>query len=147
MIKNLALSKLTHASLVLPSLSNVQKNCLDKIFFDFLWSEKNPKVAKADTFKPLTSGGLAMVNTTLFWKALKCSWAKRLTETKSFWPLILENNLIKNSYTLNEIFFSGPTRLSTIAKDISNPFWKDVLNSLSCLVQESHFKFPELSRR
>ena len=142
-IKALALSKLSHIALVVPSLTKNDLQKLEKIFFNFLWSNKTAKVSKVDCYKPLNKGGLAMVDVATFWQSLKCSWTRRLLATDAFWPKILEKNLEQLNLTTNELLFSGPSTLITISKKISNKFWQNFLISISNLQKEAHYALPE----
>ena len=108
-LKTLALSKLSHIALVIPTLSKNDLKRIETIFFDFLWSNKSAKVSKIDSFKLLNQGGLAMVDVKSFWQSLKCTWIRRLLNTDAFWPKILEKNLTKNSTTTDKLLFAGPS--------------------------------------
>ena len=136
-IKSLALSKLSHIALVVPSLTKNDLKKLETIFFSFLWSNKNAKVAKLDTFKPLNKGGLAMVDISNFWQSLKCSWVRRLLTTDAFWPRILEKNLIHTGTQTNKVLFAGPSFLLAISKKIKNKFWQKFFSCayLTCNVK------------
>ena len=142
-IKSLALSKLSHIALVVPSLGKKELQKLETIFFSFLWSNKNAKVAKIDTFKPLNKGGLAMVDISAFWQSLKCSWVRRLLTTDAFWPRILDKNLEQCDIQLNQVLFKGPSFLLAISKKIKNKFWQHFLSSLSNLQKEASYAVPE----
>ena len=115
-LKSIALSKLSHIALVIPTLSKNDLKRIETILFNFLWSNKNAKIAKIDAFKPLNQGGLAMVDVKSFWQSLKCTWIRRLLNTDAFWPKILEKNLEQNSITTNKLLSTGPSKLIAIAK-------------------------------
>ena len=78
-IKSLALSKLSHAALVIPSLNNKQLRELESIFFSFLWNRKPDVVARESCKLKEKAGGLRLVDIKDFWRAFKFSWIRRLT--------------------------------------------------------------------
>ena len=47
-----------------------------------------------DSFKPLSQGGLAMVDVASFWRSLKCTWTRRLLVTKAFCPKIITSGVL-----------------------------------------------------
>jgi len=62
---------------------------VNKLIFDYVWKHKNPKVKKSTLIKSKEKGGLDMVDFTLFDKALKVCWVKRLcSEGDQAWKLI-----------------------------------------------------------
>ena len=142
-IKSLALSKLSHIALVVPSLALKDLKKLEVILFSFIWSNKNSRVAKVDAVKPLKNGGLGMVDIKTFWQSLKCSWVRRLLKTNAFWPSILEINLKEINSQTNQILFAGPSFLKEIAKQIKNKFWREVLLCLADLHTEASYALPE----
>ena len=142
-IKSLALSKLSHIALVVPSLAKKDLHTLEQIFFSFIWSNKGCKVSKSDSLRPLKKGGLAMVDVGTFWQSLKCSWVRRLLSTDAFWPKILNKTLNNYDSSLNTILFSGPSYLQSLSKKISNKFWQNFLLSLANFVSEIPYANPE----
>ena len=136
-IKSLALSKLSHIALVVPTLSKRDMKNFENLCFDFLWSGKNAKVARSDALNSLGQGGLSMVDIGLFWQALKCSWIRRLAKTDAFWPKILEKNLEKIGAKVNDIFCEGPNILKQMSVKISNQFWQNTLNAAGNVLTEA----------
>lgn len=51
---------------------------VNRIVFDFIWNHKPAKIKKTTLFKQKTAGGLDMRDFSLFDKALKLNWVKRL---------------------------------------------------------------------
>ena len=92
-VKTLALSKLSHAALVIPTVTNNKIRDLEKIIFNFIWSGKQDKI-KRDVLK-LTEidGGLGLTDIQDFWTSLKFSWFRKLNQTTAFWPKILETSV------------------------------------------------------
>ena len=72
--------------------------------------KKNPtnnasyKVAKADSMIPQKWGGMGMINLKTFWQSLHLTWIRKLTSSKSIWVKILEINLSKIGFNINDIF-------------------------------------------
>ena len=145
-IKSLALSKISHLALVIPTLSKIYLKKIEQILFKFLWSGKPDKVSRDHSKLSEKAGGLGMVDIKNFWTALKFSWLRRLVSTSAFWPKILINsiNQINNSdKNLSEIMSLGPTKLQTIGKKFKNQFWKEVFVSIIAVMQGAIFSFPE----
>ena len=136
-IKSLALSKLSHIALVVPTLRNREVKNFEKLCLDFLWSGRNAKVAKIDAFNSLGQGGLSMVDIGSFWQALKCSWIRRLVKSDAFWPKILEFNLDRIGAKMRDIFFEGPNKLKQISAKISNLFWQNALLAAGNVLTEA----------
>ena len=68
-IKSLALSKLSHIALVVPSLSKQRIKEIEKIMYDFLWANNPDKVCREDAKIPIKNGGLGMIDVLKFWQA------------------------------------------------------------------------------
>lgn len=76
-IKTLALSKLVFICSVMCTPKDFSKE-VNRIVFDFIWNHKPAKIKKTTLFKQKTAGGLDMRGFSLFDKALKLNWVKRL---------------------------------------------------------------------
>lgn len=143
-IKSLALSKLSHIALVVPSLAKNHLKKLEKILFSFLWSNKTAKISKIDSYKPIKKGGLGMVEVFNFWRALKCSWTRRILHSNAFWPKILDKTLEPHNLTVNDLIFSGPSKLNSLSKEIKNKFWQNFFISIDELQREANYAVPEI---
>ena len=87
-VKTIAISKLTFVCSVLNTPDKFT-NKVNKLIFDYVWKHKNPKVKKSTLVKSKEKGGFNMVDFTLFDKALKICWVKRLcSEGDEAWKLI-----------------------------------------------------------
>ena len=85
-----------------------------------------------------------MVQLDIFWQALKFSWFRRLLDTNDSWAKVLLKCLpLANNSTVNDIMFAGPSELKSWSKDISNPFWKEVLSIGATMITESSYAKPE----
>ena len=94
-VKSLALSKLSHAALVIPSLKKSQLIDLEKIIFKFIWGNKPDKVNRDAAKLSETAGGLGMIDIGSFWVALRFSWLRRMLSTTAFWPKLLKISVFK----------------------------------------------------
>lgn len=61
-IKSLLLPKLTHLFITLRTPSKQWITQLEKLFFQFIWNEKNDKVSRTLLIQKYTDGGLQMVH-------------------------------------------------------------------------------------
>ena len=145
-IKSLALSKLSHVALVIPSPSKRMLKYLETIIHNFLWNDKSEKVCRADTKLPEHLGGLNMPDIENFWTAFKFSWVRRLLVTKSFWPIILQQQInIQTGTVVNipDLFKLGPVYLSQIGRNLKNSFWRETFKAISRLTDCYLYSFPE----
>ena len=76
-IKTLALSEMVFICSVMNTPKDFSKE-VNKITFDFIWNHKPAKIKKTTLIKQKTAGGLDMKDFSLFDKALKLNWVKRL---------------------------------------------------------------------
>ena len=87
-VKTIEISKLTFVCSVL-NTPDTFANEVNKLIFDYVWKHKNPKVKKSTLIRSKEKGGLNMVDFTMFDKALKICWVKRLcSEGDQAWKLI-----------------------------------------------------------
>jgi len=127
--KSLALSKLSHLSLVLPNLKKDQVKYLENIVFSFLWDGKPDKIARDHVRMSQKEGGLGVTDISAFWNSLKFSWLRRLLKTEAFWPQILTmetQRIIGNEIDTVGLMKLGPRMLHSIGKKFENQFWKEV---------------------
>ena len=130
-IKSLLLSKFTHILLSLPSPNTDLFKELDKLFSDFLWSNKHPKFRKEIVEAEIIDGGLKLHNIATFDSALKLGWLKRFNKSNSKWTII------PTEFELEGVFCYGSDYIERIEGLNSNPFWHDVLISLKKLWKSS----------
>ena len=87
-IKTLALSKLVFICSVMNTPKDFSKE-VNKITFDFIWNHKPAKIKKTTLVEQKTAGGLDMKDFSLFDKALKLNWVKRLcSKSDATWQYI-----------------------------------------------------------
>ena len=141
-IKSLALSKISHLALVLPSLNAKMIKDIEKILLKFLWNGKSEKVARKITYLPTNKGGLGMVDVKTFWASLKFSWIRRISTSDAFWVKILNRELSDLQHDPNNILFQGPSELQHISKKIKNPFWKCVIDGVGSMITATSYCMP-----
>ena len=132
-IKTMALSQLSHVVLVCPHLGQDRANLLNKLSYQFLWSNKPDRVKRTEAVLPVKYGGLNMPDIKTFWESLKCTWARRLMSYGTAWHKVLQANLLSCGLDFNEFLFSGPNELNKCALKLTNYFWKEVINIFALL--------------
>ena len=123
-IKSLALSKLVHFFISLPSPPKDFVRELNKKFFRFLWKGKPPKIKRTTLELDFNEGGLRMVNVERFEKTMKVKWLNRMLSSNDVWKVIPE------TYGIDRVCRYGKNYLSTILKNIKNPFWVSMISAL-----------------
>ena len=121
-IKTLAVSKIVHLLIGLPSPSKHLLNEINKMFYSFLWSDKPDKIKRSVAKMTFLEGGLGKIDIDLFDQSLKLTWIRRLLTSTSKWKEILEQRFPQ----ILDIINYGDVFTKTINNDIKNPFWKDV---------------------
>ena len=145
-VKTLALSKLSHAALVLPSLNNSRMKDIERSISKFLWKGRPDQVNREDAKLPERCGELGLVDVKCFWTALRFSWLRRLVKTTAFWPQLLLKtvSIIEGQdVSLTELLNFGPSKFETIGKRIKNNFWRDVFLSVKSVTEGSLDLTPE----
>ena len=145
-VKSLALSKLSHAALVLPSLNNSRMKDIERSISKFLWKDRPDQVNREDAKLPERCGGLGLVDVKCFWTALRFSWLRRIVKTTAFWPQLLLKtvSIIEGQdVSLTELLNFGPSKFETIGKRIKNKFWRDVFLSVKPVTEGSLDFTPE----
>ena len=145
-IKTLALSKLSHLALVIPTPSKKMLKTLEVAFFKFIWDNGSEKVRRVDAKLPEALGGINVPNIEKYWSAFKFSWIRRALETQAFWPTLLETQL-KNALgydiSVSKLLTYGPSLCLKLSKTLKNKFWSQVLSSVAELYNSLCFKHPE----
>lgn len=121
-IKSLMLSKFTHLFLALPNPPGDLIRKLERILYKFLWNSGPDRIKRSVIIKNLDAGGLRMINIQYFIKALKVSWFRR----------VIQNSNSSHWYSLSNIEFETLFNMGSgyslrVIENISNPFWKDIL--------------------
>ena len=129
-IKSLALSKLVHFFIALPTPPKEFMRNINKKFYYFL--QKGKPLLKSKTMElNIEDGGLKMVNIIRFEETLKIKWLKKLVLSKEVWTNIPIN------YGIDQICKFGPEYPKQILCKIKNPFWSSVVNAI-ILLQAIH---------
>ena len=129
-IKTLALSKLNHLFLSLPSPGKSVLKTIEDMFFKFIWSGKPDKIKRTTLTSNFLDGGLKMTNIYNFVAALKISWIRRFYNVHSngtSWAT-LARLIIGPSEKLLTL---GSNYSAKIARETKNKFWCETLNSWS----------------
>ena len=87
-----------------------------------------------------------MIDLAKFWQAFKFSWFRRMSTTNSVWPNILEKCIqltVGGGQSINQILQLGPTEFNKLAKNIANPFWKEVFAVVRPIMEGAIFTSPE----
>lgn len=111
------------------TLRNPSKDFLENFereLYVYLWGSKIHKVNKQTIIQDYRSGGLKMVDYNDFILALKSSWIRRPTHSKSIWVNLLETSL---NITVNNLWLRGTDFLSRLGNIMHNCFWKEVFYS------------------
>ena len=82
-VKTLIIQKLNHLFISLPTPTKNVISSLTKDIFEFIWKCRSEKIKRSLVTQDYLSGGLKMINIDHFITALKSSWIKRLTKSKS----------------------------------------------------------------
>ena len=123
-VKTIMLSRLTHLFISIPNPDKNFIHELEKLFFNFIWNNKNDKISRNQLCHKYEDGGLKMVNISVFIKSLKLSWMRRLILNNSILSDLFQSNTHSKIESLYKI---GPEYIKNLIKNTSNQFWKDIL--------------------
>ena len=127
-VKTIMFPKLTHLFLALPNPNEKRLKDFERMFFLYIWNNKNDKVARKTIIQDYKNGGLRMVCLQSFIRSLKITWIRRLlnNKTDSSWQTLLLSNLPKHFESFLKF---GSSYLKDLVKTAHNLFWKDVFLS------------------
>ena len=120
------MSKIVHILISLPTPSQNIMLKINRMLYDFLWDGKPDKLKRIIAKQKIDNGGINMIDITLFEKALKITWIRRLILGRQKWKT-LATTLYPE---LNEIQNYGNHFLISLYKNMSNPFWSNVITCL-----------------
>ena len=126
-VKTLLLSKVTHLFISLPNPSSELITHLDKLFAQFIWRGKVDRIARKILCQDHKNAGCRMIHISSFVKALKLTWIRRILQTNSSWVNLFNES---TQCSIKSVCDFGNEYLRSRLKEITNPFWKDVLHSL-----------------
>ena len=128
-IKSLALSKLVHFFIALPTPPKDFFREINKKFYRFLWKGKPPKIKKTTLELDIKDGGLKMVNVETFEKTLKTKWLKTVLTSNENWALI------PKSHKIDKVGNYGTKFYKEILTLLKNPFWISMVRALESFHQ------------
>ena len=101
---------------------------LNKDLVEFIWKFRSDKIKRSLVTQDYLSGGLKIFIIDHFITALKSSWIKRLTKSKSLgWTCFLPSMVMM--LLLCRLFHFDDCFISQCLLQKNNTFWKNVLNS------------------
>lgn len=130
-IKTLLLPVFNHFFISLPTPNENTINEINSLFYDFLW-EGPAKIKQCVIIKDYCEGGLKMINLSAFIASLKITWVRRLIINPGKWSFIQSENL-----NLKHVTSFGDNFIETSKNNLSNMFWKDVLQSYQLLLKKN----------
>ena len=122
-IKTLAVSQLNHIIMTCPTGGTKYIKELEKKFYAFLWEGKPDKIKRTNLTQNYQKGGLKMINLSLFIKAMKSTWIRRIVKsTNSPWATLFQNSGCPIGTLLN----FAPQGSRPIVARAKNAFWNEV---------------------
>ena len=143
-IKSLVLPLFTHIFMALPNPNDNLIKEIEKIFFSYIWNNKNEKIARKNIIQNFRKGGLKMISVKSFMNSIKITWIRRIFYNPNSddiaWINLLNDNLCEN--LMNFLIF-GNEFLKNLESKIDNSFWKDVFRAYYSLRElcEQEFSF------
>ena len=125
-IKTLALSKLSHLFLCLPSPEVDVVKTLENAFFKFIWDNKPDKIKRSTLKKNYLNGGLNMIDLNNFIAGLKCTWIRRMYVNHDANWVYSAKPYIQSPTNL---IMLGSEYAKSVARKCTNKFWSQVLNA------------------
>ena len=141
-IKSMALSKLSHVAMVCPNMDPEILQRLNNMSFKFLWNNKPDRLKRSTSILPLELGGLNMPDIGAFWLSLKLSWTRRFMAKNCLWQKILSLNLLYQNHDMFDVWYGGPSLISSIAEKMTNLFWREILTAIAIFSNNVHFAHP-----
>ena len=125
-IKTLIIPKLNHLILTLPNPKPEYIKMFETEMYHFLWNSKTHRIKKNTIIQDYRYGGLKMIDYTDFISALKSSWIRRLIHSNASWVKLLESEL---KIDIKNLWLRGSDYILYLSKEITNAFWKEVLDN------------------
>lgn len=126
-VKSLAVSKIVHLILSIPSPPVYMIKKLNKIIYTYVWNGSVDRIARTTLIQSYEKGGLKMINLDFFFTSLKLTWLRRLCLSESSWRHIILKDIPHPNLGLAG---AGDHYYQLCAERISNPFWKEIFNLL-----------------
>ena len=125
-IKSLLLSKLVHLFMALPNPSPNYIKKIEQILYSFLWNNKPDRIKRAKAIQKYGFDGLQMIDITSFLHSLKLSWLKRFADSTAVWTTVAR---LEQLDPMNLLTY-GTAKLKQITLNITNIFWREVIQAL-----------------
>jgi len=125
-IKTLAIPKIIHILSVLPSPGHNYIEQLESLFKKFIWNNKRARISFEQLCRPVEDGGLKMTGITTLIEAIRISWIRRLLIGEGGWQDLFDRTISEDRALVWEL---DNESLTTFGDNISNPFWKEVIQS------------------
>ena len=94
----------------------------------FLW-EGPAKIKQTVVTKQYSDGGLKIINFQAFISSMKATWLRRWIQTDIEWKDLNSNVNFKKLFDIRKAY------ADSIIKQISNPFWADVIKAYSNVLE------------
>ena len=124
-LKTLLVSKLVHLFMTLPDPSTQRIKELERLFFEFIWGQKNDKVKRTKMIQSYSKDGLNMLELHSFIKSMKLSWLKRMWTSNADWTIIARTELPD----IEKLLTYGCTKLEFIQTKLTNPFYLNIVQA------------------
>ena len=119
-IKTLAILKLNHLFISVPSPNKHILKEFETVFLNFIWDGKPDKVKRTSVTKNYQDGGLDMIDLNNFISALKTTWLRRMFMYSNA-PWV--NLALYNLGPIDKLFKLGPENINRIVNRTTNKFW------------------------
>lgn len=127
-VKTLLVPKLNYLFLNIPNPTDCVLKTIESMFFNFIWNGQY-RINRSQFCQPYKAGGIKMINLREFIHSLKLTWLRRFYNADDVSLLsTMFNYYIKNQ--IEFVFEGGIIYLSSKLNQVSNPFYKDVVNAL-----------------
>ena len=124
-IKSLAVSKLTHLFLSIPTPSSDTIKDIQNLFYSFLWDGKKDKIKRQTVIQNYKMGGIRMIDVESFIQSLKITWLRRIIKMKTKYLNLID---IICPF-INYIPKFGVNYLKINKNSVENKFWYNVIES------------------
>ena len=132
-VKTLAISKLNHLFIALPTPDRNILKKLESLIFGFIWNGKPDKINRKKITLSYSMGGLNMVEISKFISALKVTWVHRMYLNNDAPWVNLASYHIK---TVSLLFKLGANYSYKVSRSTTNKFWSDVLLAWADILQQ-----------
>ena len=126
-IKSFVISSFSHLFSSIPSPTKQSLLELSQLMYSFIWNNKPNKISKNQLTNDYIHGGLKMINLENYILSQKLAWIKRLFLFKDA-PWV---HLFSKIADHERLYLLGPMWSESLAQQISNPFWKEVISAWS----------------